>query len=263
MTGELYKTWEALKRDNPWKSIFDRPISGLLRSIWAENSINIHPDDIRIFENRKGGGHFVFDLLPEPYRGNLKEPKLVILSLNPGYISRLNRTLYCMLDRIYQEEYVEALKKNVLLDGENGIVFNEVDNVIGDGYWRSQLAELRKDLGGDDAFYSKMALVQYNPYFSEDYTSWKGDNKLGTQQFSCDLIRRLLYETDALFLVMRARDRWERLIGKEMRSFWNRFMYNNHPRCQKVSCSNLWNKSAERDEDRDQYHKILDVFKNQ
>ena len=239
MSEQDHMTWEQLKQKNPWKRLFDAPTSSLLREIWGEGTEYIHPDDRAAFASKKGDDYFVFDILPEPYRGNLKDPKLVILSLNPGYVSRLNRSLYCMLDIMYRKEFVEALKNNVLLKGESKIVFNEVDDVIGDGYWTRQLAELKKDLGNDETIYSKVALIQYIPYFSETFISWRDDGNLGTQRFSCQLIRRILWETDAIFLVMRSKNKWKKLIGNEMDLYRSRFVYNHNPICQKISKKNL------------------------
>ena len=93
MSEQEHMTWEQLKRSNPWKFLFDAPTSSFLRGIWGEGTEYIHPDDRSAFASKKRDDYFVFDILPEPYRGNLKDPKLVILSLNPGYVSRLNRSL--------------------------------------------------------------------------------------------------------------------------------------------------------------------------
>ena len=104
-TDKKYKDWEELKEANPWKEIFDpkEEEKVLLQRVLNEEEF-IYSKDVEIIDDfnkkvqPKGIDNvFVTSLLPKPYRGNLKDPKLVILSLNPSYKERVKKTMFKML----------------------------------------------------------------------------------------------------------------------------------------------------------------------
>lgn len=259
MPEKGYKKWEQLKDENPWKDeIFNEDPEELRKKLLSGNAEFLHKDDAEIINKRNekttDNNKFKLCLLPEPFRGNLKDPKLVILSLNPGYNERVNKTLFKMLRPRYQKQFIQKSIDNALLkDGCRIISNNDVDNILDDGYWEDMLSDLKQN----DVDISKIGLIQFIPYASKDYNSWKKEASLGTRQFSRDIILRLLYESpDTLFLVMRAKEQWEKLI-KEMKEkeFEKRFLYNKHPRCQKLSQKNLM------DGDENQFNNILKTLK--
>lgn len=188
--------------------------------------------------------------MPKPYRGNLKDPKLVILSLNPGYNERVKTKLFRMLEYEYQKEFVELSKQNAWLESRYIISPQKnVDDVMDNGYWSDRLSELKND----GAELSLIGLIQFVPYASEHFGSWN-NKKLETQEFTQNIIWRLLQKKDTLFLVMRSKDKWKELIP-EMASekYKKRFLYNKNPRCQNLSKNNL----------KDNYEIILEKLKNQ
>lgn len=245
-------SWDYLTHHNPWDSMFNHDAHSLLISMAClDGATFIQKDDEPVIlnhYNRRGGSESLqVDLFPEPYRGNLKNPRIVILSLNPGYVPRLNRDLFNMLDIQFKEDFLRHLRDNVLLKGDGRLVFNNVDNVIGDGYWYNKLGELmtdsKKEYGiSDDDVLSRIALIQYVPYFSEKLTSWTVGEHLKTQLYARKHIRRLLHAPEkCIFLVMRAEKYWRTLIGEEMEDgrFKDRFIINKHYRVQSISKGNL------------------------
>ena len=135
------------------------------------------------------------------------------------------------------------------------IVFNEVDNIIGDGYWMQMFSDIKRDLGDKtDSYLGKAALIQYLPYFSEKLNNWSHSNHLPSQYFTRHLIRHILYEhKECIFLVMRSKNYWNTLIGEEMEIFKDRFIFGESPRgVQKISKGNL---SAEN------YNRVLGVLR--
>lgn len=243
--------WEQLKKKNPWqKEIFNEDTDKLLQEILSEKTKFIHSSD-KLGDESK----YKLFLLPKPYRGNLKDPKLVILSLNPGYKERVKRIMFKMLSTKYQKQFIEVSKANALLEDGCRIISDkyDVDDVLDNGYWKKQLYDLEHEKMIDS---SKIGLIQYVPYASEKYDSKDNDDNLGTQKFTTEIIHYLLNETDTLFLVMRSKERWENLIGgKKVNINKERFLYNKNPRCQKLSRKNLKNG------DLDQYEEILKKFK--
>lgn len=272
-TEKEYKDWGWLKDNNPWrKEIFNNEPQILLKRLlkWKEGEF-IYSEDKKIINNRnnvlannkkKKDNVFRTFLLPKPYRGNLKDPKLVILSLNPGYNERIKKKMFEMLREDYQLKFIEIAKKNALLEDGCSIIPNVgkdddidywVDAVTDNSYWLDKLSDL---INEPDVDISKIGLIQFIPYASEHYDSWAKEDELKSQEFSVEIIRRLLYEDEStLFLVMRSREQWEKLIPKEMHDekYKNRFLYSKNPRCQKISPNNL---------QEDQYENIINVLKN-
>lgn len=258
-TEKKYEDWEKLKDANPWKEVFnpEEEKEVLLQRVLKEEKFICSEDKdfIDNYNNKvrsKGkGSEFVTSLLPKPYRGNLKDPKLVILSLNPGYKERVKKTMFKMLKLEHQLRFIELAKKNALLDDDCCIISDDVDIVTDNGYWLNKLSGLTSEQGVDA---SKIGLIQFVPYASEhfDSNSWPKNAELETQKFSVEIIRRLLYKDEStLFLVMRAKKRWEELFKKHnIEIDEQRFLYNDHPICQKISPDNL----------KEQYKKIVNAF---
>lgn len=250
-TDKNYKDWEELKKSNPWKEIFDYEEEVLLQRVLNEEKF-IYSKDVEIIDefNKKVQSKgkdsvFVTSLLPKPYRGNLKDPKLVILSLNPSYKERVKKTMFKMLKLEHQLRFIELAKKNALLEDDSKIIFDDVDIVTDNGYWQDKLSDL---ISNPEVDASKIGLIQFVPYASEhfDSNSWPNNAELETQKFSVEIIRRLLYKDEStLFLVMRAKKRWEELFRKhnieidKEENIRRRILYNNHPICQKISRDNL------------------------
>ena len=264
--------WEKLKDKNPWrKEIFNNEPKKLLKRLlkWEEGEF-VYSEDKTIIDNRnnvltnnkkKKANVFRTFLLPKPYRGNLKDPKLVILSLNPGYNERIKKKMFEMLREDYQLKFIEIAKKNALLEDGCSIIPDVgkddigywVDAVTDNSYWLDKLSDL---INEPDVDISKIGLIQFIPYASEHYDSWAKEDKLKSQKFSVEIIRRLLYEDESiLFLVMRSREQWEKLIRTEMHDekYKDRFLYSKNPRCQKITPNNL---------QEGQYERIVEALKN-
>lgn len=232
--------WEEFNKDNPWrkeifnidtnnpsamKDLIDEICSGKRKFIYSK-------DKGQINEKR-----FELSLLPKPYRGNLKDPKLVILSLNPGYNERVKTKLFKMLKYEHQKRFIEISKKNALLESRYIISpDDEVDDVMDNGYWSDRLSELKND----GAEISRIGLIQFVPYASEHFGSWN-KKELETQKFTREIIMRLLTKSrDTLFLVMRSKDKWKKLIPEmDNKEYKDKFLYNQNPRCQNLSKNNL------------------------
>ena len=173
-TDKKYEDWEELKKSNPWKEIFDYEEEVLLQCVLNEEEF-IYSKDVVIIDDfnkkvqPKGIENvFVTSLLPKPYRGNLKDPKLVILSLNPSYKERVKKTMFKMLKPECQLRFIELAKKNALLEDDSKIIFDDVDIVTDNGYWQDKLSDLISGQGVDD---SKIGLIQFIPYASEHFDS--------------------------------------------------------------------------------------------
>lgn len=248
MTDGIYMTRDELKEMNPWWHF----IGGTLpKSIRRNGQQMVYAGDISVVMayNKKNQvkSRLVLDIPPEPFRGNVVDPKIVVLSLNPGYVERLNGQLVTRLNQKSIEEFVDALSDNLDMK-KSKIVYNEIDNIIGDGYWMRMFSEVKRELNDTSgAFLSKASIIQYIPYFSERLNNWNDRQRLSSQNFTRHLIRHLLYiNTDCLFLIMRAERHWRSLIGEEMERFKDRFIFGKNPQVQNISKGNLGAKNFRR-----------------
>lgn len=261
MSEKIYPEFEELKKNNPWKIIFEKQSDEEIREhIVAWDWAFVHPDDKNVImshDNDKkvkdDDNRFELHKLPKPYRGNLKNPKLVILSLNPGFNDRVNRVLFNMLAPKHQLDFIDLSRKNLLLADGCRIITNELDDVLDNGYWTRQLSDIAKE---NESYLDKIGLMQYIPYASKNFDSWEGEDSLETQKFTKKIIDHLLHETNTLFLIMRSKERWEKLIGEnEMKKHKENFLYNRNPRCQKLSQRNLMDENG-----KDQFGMIMEAL---
>lgn len=248
MTDGIYMTWDELQEMNPWWHFIGGPLPKTIRRD-GRQMVYTGDRSVVMAYNKKnvGRSRLVLDIPPEPFRGNVVDPKIVVLSLNPGYVDRLNGQLVTRLNQKSIDEFVDALSDNLDMK-KSKIVFNEVDNIIGDGYWMRMFSEVMheiNDMSGATLF--KAAVIQYIPYFSERLNNWNDRQRLSSQNFTRHLVRHLLYvDTDCLFLIMRAERHWRSLIGEEMDRFKDRFIFGKNPQVQNISAGNLGTKNFRR-----------------
>lgn len=236
---------EFIKADNPWKSEDDFvcPIPEKIFDDKAEWLLKKDADDIHAFNNRnKDKPDFKFELgmRPEPFNGNPLKAKVIILSLNPGYILRVNNLFAKVLQTTEPKDIQEAVKeqkdKQLRLEAESFfcqrnsqdgdlVSYREAHCMLDDWYWydifNKFLIEAKEanylpiDYSLDKIF-DNIALVQYVGYMSK---SWKDlPNILPSQEFTRKLIHYLAQKTDVLFIISRSEDKWKNLIGDKV---WN------------------------------------------
>lgn len=248
MTDGIYMTWDELLEMNPWWHFIGGPLPKTIR---RDGQQMVYSGDKSVVtkynEKNAGKSRLILDIPPEPFRGNVLDPKIVVLSLNPGYVDRLNGQLVTCLNQKSIDEFVDALSDNLDMK-KSKIVFNEVDNIIGDGYWMRMFSEVMHEINDTSGTtLLKAAVIQYIPYFSERLNNWNDRQRLSSQNFTRHLVRHLLYvNTDCLFLIMRAEKHWRSLIGEEMDRFKDRFIFGKNPQVQNISAGNLGTKNFRR-----------------
>ena len=193
---------------------------------------------IDIFNERHKGksAEIRLEVLPEPFSGNPLASKVIILSLNPGYVDHVNRLLALVLHGAPQTEKVVMAQKirqlnlkaealfcdSNISDGNSAMQISdrEIDSMYGDWYWFNILESFRKEAGlralagHDDVIYSNVAVVQYLGYSSATYLDMPFGLILPSQRFTVMMLRYIaLYKKDVVFVVSRSEKRWEKLIG--------------------------------------------------
>ena len=104
---------------------------------------------------------FRFDFLPQPWWGNIKNPTVIVLALNPG------------IDKAEKEDEEEHKDKILLnLKGQDTINWIAEGNSSGHKWWKNTFKEIIKTgLIEHDAIYKKIGVFELIGYHSEKFNS--------------------------------------------------------------------------------------------
>ncbi|MBR1688642.1 MAG: hypothetical protein IJ710_08980 [Prevotella sp.] len=229
---------QEIRDNNPWSSLYEfiNPIDDVF---FDKDSNWLLKDDAYYIEkfNKKNQGdcEFITNLRPEPFTGNPLTSKVIVLTLNPGYICRAND----MLARVMPPQITEVIKyqlnaqlclraKSFMCENTNtswNVTYREAQNIIGDWYWYDIFENFRKEAGlsaedsPEDVIYDNVSLVQYIGYFSKSYKALPAGVTLPSQRFTRLLVHYIaLNKKNVLFVVSRSEKEWRGLIGEEI---WN------------------------------------------
>lgn len=162
---------------------------------------------------------------PEPWSGNILNSKLVILSLNPGYVEYLNKNLANMFKPQMAEEIMEDKRKVLSMEGTK-FDYYEPTRILGDYYWRKKILPLGTAVYGEqekENIFNHVSLCQYFAYTSLVSPSIK--NLFPSQKFTKMVLFYLATSAkEVKFLVMRHEAQWKTLMGEGL---WN-YLYDNN-----------------------------------
>lgn len=220
-------TKNELFEKNPWrdlvKCIENNNFRPLEKNIFSEKEGEI----IDKFNEELKNKEFTFrsDVLPEPYWGNVLDAKVVILTLNPGYIKRVNADIYELLSEDHKTRFIKEKLKNLLFENKNFVSKEVSVNAISDYYWEDKTKELFPNNSEPKAFEelnSKIAFIQFIPYHSVIYKGiskkyLNEDNLLPSQKFTVELIKYLI-EEKRIIIIARAKDLWVNAV-KELADY--------------------------------------------
>lgn len=230
-------TDEQIRELNPWKGSFVNPNPSALYDDDAQWLLECDAEIINEYNEKNRGTYFEFKLgmRPEQFNGNPLTSKVIILSLNPGYVYRVNNLYARLLQNV--QPIAEAVKqhkdKQLNLTAKsffcqrnhnntNGMLsYRDAHCALDDWYWYDIFTKLREDAGlpdednTNDVIFDNVALVQYVGYLSK---SWKALPRiLPSQEFTRMLVHYLaLRKKDVLFVVSRSKKEWKELIGDEI-----------------------------------------------
>jgi hypothetical protein len=274
-TGYKDITEDELKKKNLWTELIKNYNQ---YDLYSETKEHIYPEDYDIIKdfNGKAKGDdykFVTGVPAEPWQGNPLDAKVIILTLNPGYVEECNKTKALGLPPGYIEsiwdEKARTLEFNAwgfLPYESNGYskksmiqkdgVKSRADamNVIGDFYWYDCLRGLNKELKQDECrFFENFALIQYCAYTSKKFE--EVPQILPSQEFTKDLIRYITYnKPDTLFVIMRGAKKWEKLLDRDVWCHMQpQLIINKNYRAKQVLSENMLGK--------DSYNRIIDHIK--
>lgn len=271
MTNSNWK--EEVKEKNPWKEIADSYDENDAECLYGENNYYVcegDKDAVKKFNSKAKGtpDEIITIVPPEPWWGNPLEAKLIILSLNPGYVEEVNEKLAKLLqsnDEI-RKQVINYKKKTLLLDAEsflpedednegNPISCKDAVNMLGDWYWYKKIKQLKEDVNIDEKdFFKQIALIEYHGYSSKESSRrfpLKGDS-FKSMDFTKELVLKIIKnKPDVIFLIMRSSKKWENLLDIEINGN-KRFIYkDNKGMSQRISPQNLGDEN---------YNKLIELL---
>lgn len=200
-------------------------------TLWSdkEEDERIYPGDdsfIHDFNNKVESKYkYVVGVPPMPFSGNLLDAKVVILTLNPGYVEKVNKT-QCMAMIPAQKEQLLSLMRNALTFQGEGIYDGyECSRVQGDYYWQKAFDQLAMEAYGSPSseiyhpIYHDIAFFQLIGYHSEKFRYSAGIKHLPSTIFTNLLAKYLATKTDKTFLILRSESLWKETFGEEV---WNK-----------------------------------------
>lgn len=176
-------------------------------------------------QKEKPAKKLVLNVPPEPWSGNILNSKLVILSLNPGYVEYLNKNLANMFKPQMAEEIMEDKRKVLSMEGTK-FDYYEPTRILGDYYWRKKILPLGTAVYGEqdrENIFNHVSLCQYFAYTSLESPSVK--DLFPSQKFTRMVLLYLATSVkEVKFLVMRHEAQWKALMGEGL---WN-YLYDNN-----------------------------------
>lgn len=264
---------ENIRDQNPWAEVAGMYDDKQTDCLYSENMryvCGFDEADVEKFNGklrRNDKDRLVINIPAEPWQGNPFKAKLVILSLNPGYVPAVNCTLAKLLqsDDYLRKGIIEFKKKTLLFESgsflpeenenEFPISVKDAVNMLGDWYWEKKFSSLKNDTKLEDSeFFKQVAIVQYCAYSSITATIAMS---FRSQKFTVNLIDYISScKKDTLFLVLRSVNRWKELFVRYDSNFFascsDRIIVNTN-RSQNITCGNLGEKN---------YEKICDLLTN-
>lgn len=240
-------------------------------ALYNEDKEYVYPGDEACIERYNSTAsdktRLILNTVPYPFQGNPLTAKVIILSLNAGYIPRVNHYFAKILQHYPQlaEGVMCFMRENLRLEVKGfmpGISYSDEKhpnyqdayNMLGDWYWFDILSKWENEGLHTDEIFSNVALIQSVPYASEKAKDLPKGMILPSQIFIKKMIWHIANSTDAIFIVPRAVKKWQTILGP----IWHRLeqedriVIGKNPLNQSLTKNNLGE---------EQYYKIINHLK--
>lgn len=214
--------------ENPWAKIVEEVDDLGNKQIFAESDADFLKElsSSEGYKKLDDQDKLNLNFYPLHYIGDIRNAKILVLSLNPGINDEYIK-FYTSNDN---DSYPQKIKKNLDFSEPSFFEFDFYTDGK-EGYWR-KLRELFpeeydekiktiKNAGDtskiDDFFNRNIALVEFFPYHSEKYSKKlrplvnkviKKEEYLSTQKFVFGIISERLKKKDVVVIIYRAIDEW-------------------------------------------------------
>ena len=235
---------EDIRNSNPWKdkNNYVNPNPTKLYDKNAERLLKCDAEMVNQFNEKNKGNDYKYELglRPEPFCGNPLTAKVVILSLNPGFVPRVNNYFAKVLQSTEPKDIQEAVKKHkdeqLRLEAKSFLCQQNNNNddfvsyrdalcMLDDWYWYDILNKFLTEVQGEglltdytlDTIFDNVALVQYIGYMSKSYKAFPKGNILKSQEFTKKLIQYIAQnKKDVVFVISRSEEKWKKFIGDQI-----------------------------------------------
>ena len=157
-----------------------------------------------------------------PFSGNLLRAKVIILTLNPGYVEEINKDLCLKLEAGKKEQLLHLMRKALTLNGYGIYDHTDCSREQGAHYWEKAFANLAIDAYGSPSsekchpIYDDIAFLQLIGYHSVKFKDSAEIKHLPSTIFTKLLFKYLATKTDKTFLILRSEELWKETIGEEL-----------------------------------------------
>lgn len=226
----LDMTEEDIRRTNPWKAVADQYVgNGFLYNETEEYVCKDDKEMIETFNRTAKQEHkFCLKVPAYPWYGNPLEAKVIVLSLNPGYVEResIIGKILMRLPAGLVEGYAIHLRSMLTFDchsflpddiGKPDVTYRDLANLHQSWYW---IGRLEKAFVNDDTkltidnVLDRFAVIEYLGYSSKKYKAFNGSALLPSQKYTKQLIQYILHNnTDTIFIVSRNVKTWQNFLG--------------------------------------------------
>lgn len=213
----------SIQLKNGWKLLADK-MSGSI--VWSDRKEDerIYPGDASILHafNKKNEPQYRYrtEVPPMPFSGNLLRAKIVILTLNPGYVEQINKDKCLEMKEAEKEQLLHLMKKALTLNGYGIYDHTDCSRVQGGHYWEKAFAKLAIDAYGSPSgekchpIYEDIAFFQLIGYHSAKFKYSAGIRHLPSMIFTKLLIKYLATQTKKTFLILRSEELWKETLGE-------------------------------------------------
>ena len=215
----------SVKLKNNWSTLAENLHGNIIWSEKVENELAYPGDAISIntfnakVENKY---RYFLGVPPMPFSGNLLRAKVVILTLNPGYKERINKTMCMAMCDEGKEQIIRHIKNALTLDGTGIYDDSDYSRIQGDFYWEDALSTLAMEAYGKSStekghpIYEDVAFLQLVGYHSVKFKYSAELKHLPSAIFTNLLVKHLATKTDKTFLVLRSETHWREVFGDDL-----------------------------------------------
>ena len=229
-------TKELFGMENPWEYVAAMYDPNNLECLYGDQNNYVCAGDCKVVDDynqkvKDTSDKIITKIPAEPWWGNPLKARLIILSLNPGYVPEVNETLAKLLqtNEAVRRQLIDYKAKTLRLEAESflpegesvhgcPISCQEAVNMLGDWYWVKMLRQLKEDVEkkngqiNEEVFYRQVALIEYCGYSSVTAKISLPLNEEGSYGFLKKLVSYISKKEDVRFLIMRDSYRWDRLL---------------------------------------------------
>ena len=226
----LDMTEEDIRRTNPWRVVADQYVGNDF--LYNENEEYVCGDDKEMIDtfnlSAAPENKYYLNVPVYPWYGNPLKAKVIVLSLNPGYVERESviGKILRLLPTGLVEGYAIHLRSMLTFDchsflpddiGNPNVTYRDLANLHQSWYW---IDRLEKAFVNDDTkltidnVLDRFAVIEYLGYSSKKYKAFKGGALLPSQKYTRQLIQYILHNNrGTIFIVPRNVKTWQNFLG--------------------------------------------------